>query len=86
MALPDPVAPSFPSVILGYDPIPFPSTMICSDDDPYATVAQTRLISRRLGCSLISVGSNGHINAESGLVDWEQGKSILRQLLVERLS
>lgn len=86
VAPPDPDSLRFPMEAVGFSPVPldrlaFPSMVIASTDDPYGSLAFYERITRAWGSRLISVGRTGHINASSGLGEWPEGLSLLRQLL-----
>lgn len=62
----------------GNDPrraLPFVSLLIASEDDPYATIDESRSLARKWGAGLVNIGCAGHINARSGLGDWSQGQA-----------
>lgn len=61
--------------------LPFPSTAVVSSDDPYCAPERAAEMAAQWGCELVSVGERGHINGESGLADWPQGREILNALL-----
>jgi predicted alpha/beta hydrolase family esterase len=64
-------------------PIDCPSLLVSSRDDPWMRPDHAALWARRWGSVLVDVGPLGHINAESGLGDWQFGQDAL-QLLYER--
>jgi predicted alpha/beta hydrolase family esterase len=64
-------------------PIDCPTLLISSRDDPWMRPEHAALWARRWGSVQIDVGALGHINAESGLGDWQFGQEAL-QLLYER--
>lgn len=85
VAVPDPHGPQFPSEATGFtdiphDRFPFPSTVIASSNDPYATLAYVQQCAHDWGSQLIHIGDAGHINAASGLGRWEQGLQFLAAL------
>jgi predicted alpha/beta hydrolase family esterase len=53
--------------------LPFPSVLIASHDDLYASFAQSEAMARDWGARLIDAGPAGHINAESGHGPWPEG-------------
>lgn len=61
--------------------LPFPSTLVASRTDPYCHPRTAMAIARDWGSNFADVGEAGHINAQSGLGDWPQGKRLLQQLL-----
>ena len=65
--------------------LPFRSILAASGDDPWCSFGQAKRLARTWGSRLIDVGPIGHINAESGIADWNYGKYLLRHLLAEVL-
>lgn len=61
-------------------PLPFPSLLVASEDDPYASVAFTRALAERWGSRWQSIGADGHINGDSGLGEWYEGQGLLDSL------
>jgi predicted alpha/beta hydrolase family esterase len=55
------------------DPLPFPSLVIASRNDPFAAYAQTEDLGYALGGQLLDAGEAGHVNAESGHGPWPEG-------------
>lgn len=55
------VAPLLPATVL-----PLPSTLVASDNDPWMSVAASRLWAGRWGSHWLTLGEAGHINTESG--------------------
>jgi len=66
-------------------PLPFPSILVASRNDPYLTMAQARRLARGWGSRLADAGEAGHINAQSGLGDWAFGRLLLNTLLPQPL-
>lgn len=78
VAVPDPSAPTFPAEAATFAPAPasrlrFPSVILASDNDPYASIAFARARARLWGSALVEVGSLGHVNAASGVGAWPWG-------------
>jgi prephenate dehydrogenase len=63
------------------DLLPFPSIVVASSNDPYVTLARAREFARAWGSRFVDIGAVGHINGESGLGDWPEGKRLLRHLV-----
>ena len=61
--------------------LPFASTAVVSSDDPYCAPERAAQMAADWGSELVSVGPRGHINGESGLGDWPEGRGLLRALL-----
>ncbi len=60
--------------------MPFPTIVVASRDDPYASVGQVRRIAQRWGAQFADAGSIGHANARSGIGEWAFGLGQLRRL------
>lgn len=81
----DPERPSFPAGPTGFaplplTPLPFPSTVVASSDDPYAPLARARRSASAWGSRLVEIGAAGHINSASGLGEWPAGLELLCEL------
>lgn len=61
-------------------PLPFPSLLVASRDDPYADAARLQRIAQFWGSEFHDAGEAGHINADSGLGGWEEGRQLLARL------
>jgi len=61
-------------------PLPFPSIVVASDDDPYVAVERAAYFADCWRSRLVRVGELGHINAESKLGHWPRGLALLDQL------
>jgi uncharacterized protein len=86
VAVPDPNGPAFPAVASSFGPVPltrmpFPSRVVMSRNDPYASPAFSRHVAEQWGSALTDLGEVGHINAASGLGDWPEGRNLLAALL-----
>ena len=62
-------------------PLPFKSTLVASQDDPYCSFARAQDFAAAWGSTLVDAGAAGHINADSGLGDWPQGQRLLNELI-----
>lgn len=62
-------------------PLPFPSIIVASQDDPYVRFHRARRLAQFWGGRFADAGAAGHINAGSGLGDWPFGQFLLRTLL-----
>ena len=76
------VAPADPdkfdvASLLPQHPLPAPSIMVGSTNDPWMAAPRAQLWAQRWGSRFIDGGALGHINAESGLGDWQEGLEIL---------
>lgn len=86
VAVPDPAAPAFPrAAAVGFTPLPlrrlpFPSTVVASSDDPYASMAFARACAEAWGSGVVETGARGHLNGASGLGDWPEGYQLLQEI------
>jgi serine hydrolase len=62
-------------------PLPFPSVVVASTDDPYAEIDRARAWARAWGSRFVSIGAAGHINADAGFGPWPQGLALLDELI-----
>ncbi len=61
--------------------LPFPSTVVASENDPYVSLPRARYFAQMWGSELVNAGRQGHINAESKLGPWKEGMRILDTLI-----
>jgi predicted alpha/beta hydrolase family esterase len=61
--------------------LPFPATVVASGDDPYVTLARARAFAAAWGAAFVDAGRRGHLNADSGLGDWPEGRRHLEALV-----
>ncbi len=86
VAPPNPEGPNFPVQALGFsplpmNPLPFPSIVVASTNDPYASLEFAKSCAHAWGSEFINIGPAGHINSSSGLGEWHEGFSFLKQLI-----
>jgi len=60
--------------------LPFPSILVGSRDDPYCSFARAQEFAQSWGSRFIDYGHRGHINADSALADWPEGRRWLDSL------
>lgn len=63
------------------EPLPFPSILVGSQNDPYLGYRGARRLARVWGSRFADAGRVGHINADSGLGEWPFGQFLLEQAL-----
>lgn len=85
VAPPDPAASAFPATAVGFTPLahralPFPTTLVASANDPYASLQFAEACALAWRAQFVNAGNLGHINAESGLGHWEAGLALLSDL------
>lgn len=86
VAVPDATGPSFPSEAQGFGStpmcrLPFPSLVVASTDDPYASLKYSMDCATAWGSRFVNIGRAGHINADSGFGDWPEGYAMLQEFL-----
>lgn len=64
-----------------YQPLPFRSVLVASDNDPYCPVRLAGAYARAWGSDFVRLPNAGHINIESGHGDWSLGLALLRSLV-----
>lgn len=64
-------------------PLPFPAILIAASDDPYCDADRSRGMATDWGARFIDAGTRGHLNADSSLGDWPQGRALLEELTKE---
>lgn len=69
-----------------FGPVPrnrlaFPALVVGSRNDPYASYGHVRAMARIWGARIVDAGPMGHINSDSGLLDWPYGKYLVRRLI-----
>jgi hypothetical protein len=85
VAPPDVERPDFPPTIEGFtpvprEPLPFPSVVVASRNDPFAEFERTRALAAAWGSRLVDAGHGGHLNADAGLGPWPLGEKLLAEL------
>jgi predicted alpha/beta hydrolase family esterase len=60
--------------------LPFAAIAVISRDDPYGAPERTAQMARDWGAEPVDIGARGHINGESDLGDWPQGRALLERL------
>jgi predicted alpha/beta hydrolase family esterase len=68
------------AALLPEHPLPCPSILVGSTNDPWMPLERARQWAGRWGSSFVDAGALGHINAESGLKDWLFGQQQLQSL------
>ena len=63
-------------------PLPFPSIVAASTDDPLGNPVRLRALARAWGSRWHSLGAVGHLNPASGFGEWPEAAELLRDLAV----
>lgn len=85
VAPPDVERKDFPAFVTGFAPmpstsLPFPAKVVASSNDPWCALARARAWADAWGAGFHEIGERGHINGDSGLGDWPQGREWLEKL------
>jgi predicted alpha/beta hydrolase family esterase len=83
VAVPDPLSQAFPNAAASFEDVPqesfsFPSLIVASTNDPYASLPYAEARAGRWGSELVIIGAAGHINGQSDLGDWPAGRILLK--------
>ena len=78
VAMPDVEAPGMPPEVSAFaplprDPLPFPSLLVASRNDPFSDYEKAEDISYAWGSALVDAGEAGHLNTASGHGPWPEG-------------
>jgi predicted alpha/beta hydrolase family esterase len=81
----DPEREELRAVLKSWSPIvtqalPFKSILLGSQNDPYCSFARAQTFAQAWGSEFVDYGARGHINADSGLGDWPEGRALLARL------
>ncbi len=61
-------------------PLPFPSIVAASSNDPLARLERTRGFAQAWGSRWVELGDVGHLNPASGFGEWHQADDLIREL------
>jgi len=61
--------------------LPFASTVVIGDNDPYVATARAEAFAHAWGSRLVVVPRGGHLNTESGFGPWPEGFALLDELI-----
>jgi len=64
-------------------PLPFPAFVVASRDDHYCRLERAKGFANQWRARFIDCGARGHINGDSGLGDWPEGRAWLQELSFE---
>lgn len=78
VAPPDVERPDMPAAVRAFgpmprEPLPFPSLLVASRNDPYSSYERAEDFSYSWGSALVDAGEAGHLNTESGFGPWPEG-------------
>ena len=63
------------------EPLPFPSTVVASTNDPYLSVDRARLFATAWSAGLEIAGDHRHLGSDALLDTWPAGRSYLDELV-----
>jgi hypothetical protein len=61
--------------------LPFPSLAVISTDDPFCALDRARGMAIDWGSQVVELRQQGHLNSDSNLGDWPEGRALLAELL-----
>ena len=78
--------PEAPDALRGFapaprTPLPFPSIVVASSNDPWITPDRAHSLAAQWGSHFVDAGPQGHINAASGLGWWHEGQELLGRVI-----
>ncbi|WBH16999.1 RBBP9/YdeN family alpha/beta hydrolase [Sphingomonas radiodurans] len=62
-------------------PLPFPSIVVASTDDPWIAIDPAHSLAVDWGSHFVDAGAQGHLNAASGLGWWPEGQELLERVI-----
>jgi len=62
-------------------PLPFKSIVVSSTNDQFASLQRQKTYAESWGSRFVNLGEAGHINAESNLGEWENGQTLVEELV-----
>lgn len=74
-----PVLPRWSPIVL--QPLPFKSILVSSRNDPQCSDVRARQFARAWGADVRDAGAQGALGEASGVGDWPQGQTWMKQLL-----
>jgi predicted alpha/beta hydrolase family esterase len=89
VAPPDVERDEFRAALHSFTPIvrqtlPFPALAVISSDDPFCALDRARAMAVDWGSQVMEFAGRGHLNSDSGLGDWPEGRQLLADLLAGR--
>ena len=62
-------------------PMPFPSILVASTNDPWVALDRAHSLAAWWGSRFVEAGPLGHLNAQSGIGNWPAGQALLGGLV-----
>lgn len=63
------------------EPLNIHATIVASSNDPFSQLSRTRELAQAWRAPLVEIGDRGHINGDSNLGAWPEGRALLQQLI-----
>jgi len=75
---------TFPAT--GFVPIPldkltFKTIVVASENDSWVSLERAKFLADNWGSEFINIGKAGHINADSGYTNWDEGMRLLKTII-----
>lgn len=67
------VAPHDPGEMIDLGPLPFPTLLVASRNDPHLPFERSRGIAEALGATHLDAGEAGHLDSQAGFGPWPEG-------------
>jgi predicted alpha/beta hydrolase family esterase len=85
IAPPDTESPDFRLNVKGFSSIPthklpFQSIVVSSTNDQYCSIERSENLAQNWGSQFVNIGAKGHINAESNIGYWHEGRHFLSKI------
>jgi uncharacterized protein len=65
---------------LPLEPLPFPSIVVGSSDDPFVSIGRAMLFAHAWGSKFVHLRESGHINTASGFGPWPDGPRLAKRI------
>ena len=59
--------------------LPIPACVVASENDEFVSMERSKFFAAAWGIPLFNAGALGHINSDSDLGEWEQGRAFLKE-------
>ena len=59
--------------------LPVPACVVASENDPFVSMERALFFANAWGVPVFNAGALGHINSDSDLGEWEQGRKYLAE-------
>ncbi len=76
--LPHELLPWRPALL---EPLKFRATIVASSNDPFSQLDRTRELAQAWRAPLVEIGNKGHINGDSHLGAWPEGRALLQTFI-----